>query len=320
MVNQETAADIESAASEWVARLDSDSVSAADRAALSAWLNRSDRHRGAFVRSQAIGSAIMQEMSDPAVMSSSEPSARFSRRSLVAWAATAVGVSVAGAWTFGMQTYPSRTAIETEIGEIKRVPLDETTVALLNTETELHTWYENGLRRVQLIRGEALFFVSGAALPVLAVTAGLLTARTASGTFSVSNVAQSLDFLVTGGAISLFEGDGTPLTNVVAGHLAELAGSKLTTSLVSAEQAEKRLAWRDGVIVLDQETVGAAVQLFNRYNRLKLVASDNLARQKLVGRFSANDPRGFAESVATAFDARIQAGPTEIFLTSSGGK
>jgi transmembrane sensor len=75
----------------------------------------------------------------------------------------------------------------------------------------------------------------------------------------------------------------------------------------ASADVERSLAWREGEIVLEGETLDEAVAQFNRYNARKLVISDpGLAAEKLVGQFRATDPQTFAEAVATTLGAKVE--------------
>ena len=74
----------------------------------------------------------------------------------------------------------------------------------------------------------------------------------------------------------------------------------------ASEDIKRSLAWREGQIVLEGESLDDAVAQFNRYNTRKLVISDpSLAEEKLVGQFRATEPLTFAEAVATTLGAAV---------------
>ena len=64
------------------------------------------------------------------------------------------------------------------------------------------------------------------------------------------------------------------------------------------QEIANELAWRRGVLVFDNATLGDVVAEINRYNRQKLVISDaDAAQLKIVGTFRTDDayhrpPRG----------------------------
>jgi transmembrane sensor len=70
-------------------------------------------------------------------------------------------------------------------------------------------------------------------------------------------------------------------------------------------EAERRLAWRDGMVSFAGEPLTTAVKEINRHNRRWIVVDDpTLASRPVVGIFRANDPDNFAATVATALGAQ----------------
>jgi transmembrane sensor len=94
--------------------------------------------------------------------------------------------------------------------------------------------------------------------------------------------------------------------SVAAGSRAYVAEYQPPKPVPASGDIERSLAWREGQIVLEGETLDEAVAQFNRYNNKKLVISDpGLAAEKLVGQFHATDPQTFAEAVATTLGAQV---------------
>jgi transmembrane sensor len=61
------------------------------------------------------------------------------------------------------------------------------------------------------------------------------------------------------------------------------------------------LAWANGQLILQNETVGEAVEEFNRRNRLQLRVEDaQLAGSHLCCVFDASDPEAFAKQIAAS--------------------
>jgi transmembrane sensor len=78
--------------------------------------------------------------------------------------------------------------------------------------------------------------------------------------------------------------------------------------VVAAAPADvmRSLAWRDGQIALEGETLDEAAAQFNRYNARKIVIADpDLAKETLVGQFRVTEPMTFAMAVATTLGATV---------------
>ena len=82
----------------------------------------------------------------------------------------------------------------------------------------------------------------------------------------------------------------------------------------------RQLAWRDGQIVLDGQTLAEAAAEFNRYNDRKIeVADARLADKRFVGWFRINDPEGFAQAAASTFHGQITQREDAIILRTASG-
>jgi transmembrane sensor len=75
----------------------------------------------------------------------------------------------------------------------------------------------------------------------------------------------------------------------------------------SPAEIERSLAWRNGEIALDGESLGDAAGQFNRYNSRQIVIDDpQLAQERFVGLFRTNEPESFAAAVAATIGAKIE--------------
>ena len=75
---------------------------------------------------------------------------------------------------------------------------------------------------------------------------------------------------------------------------------------IAAAEAARRLAWREGLLSFDRETLATAVAEINRYNRRQVVVDDaRLAAMPIVGRFRTTDIDDFARAAAAALNAQI---------------
>ena len=77
---------------------------------------------------------------------------------------------------------------------------------------------------------------------------------------------------------------------------------------VAPAEADRQLAWRDGMVSFDGESLRTAVTEINRHNRRQIVIDDpSLASMPVVGVFRATDLDGFAAAAAAALNARATA-------------
>ena len=86
-----------------------------------------------------------------------------------------------------------------------------------------------------------------------------------------------------------------------------LASAVSPTVAESPSEIERSLAWRNGEIALDGESLEQAARLFNRYNSRQIVIDDpELAQERFVGLFQTNEPESFAAAVAATLGADVK--------------
>jgi len=304
MVERESAADIEADAARWVVRVDRDGDDPGVRAELDAWLAGDRRRMGAYVRAEAgwkhLDRASVLEIGAP-VRATTAP---IRRRGVIA------GLSAIAAGLVAAVVAPRLLAQRygTTLGEIRRVPMGDGSVAAINTDSELEVNMRPRLRAVKLERGEAWFEVAKDPERPFVVESGPVRVRAVGTAFSVRKREAGSDILVTEGVVEVWTKDGkTPPRRVAAGQrvFAENDVGVLTPPKADVDLG-RQLAWRDGQIVLDGQTLAEAAAEFNRYNDRKIeVADTRLADERFVGWFRTNDPEGFAQAAATTFNGKV---------------
>jgi transmembrane sensor len=84
-----------------------------------------------------------------------------------------------------------------------------------------------------------------------------------------------------------------------------VAGSG-TAAPVREVDSHRALAWAEGRLIFENESVEYAVAQFNRYNRIQISLSDaELARRPISGVFSASDPESFVAFIQTVAHVNI---------------
>ena len=312
MVERESAADIEADAARWVVRVDRDGD--AVRSELDAWLAGDRRRVGAYARAEAawthMGRASVLALEAPPAKVETAP---IRRRSVIAgFGALAAGLAAA---VVAPRLLARR--YDTALGEIRRVPMADGSVAAINTDSQLEIAMQPRLRAVKLERGEAWFAVAKDPGRPFVVESGPVRVRAVGTAFSVRKREAGSDVLVTEGVVEVWTQDGkTPPRRVAGGErvFADNEAGILTPPKADADLT-RQLAWRDGQIVLDGQTLAEAAAEFNRYNDRKIqVADPRLADERFVGWFRTNDPEGFAEAAATTFNGKVSQSGDAIVL------
>jgi transmembrane sensor len=212
-------------------------------------------------------------------------------------------------------TLPMPTAYATAKGERRTVPLANGTTVTLNTDTRIKVYDDDGRQRIQVLRGEVLIEGTATEAPtVVEVDGKHLEAATA--TFVVRKLdGQPTQVLVQDGRVDLAEATPTTTTPAASIPLSSNTGASLLEGketawqlrALSFGQMSRELAWREGKIALQGETLAEAVALYARYSDTPIVIGDpHLAQLPVTGLFAVNNPLGFSHAVADVFGADVR--------------
>jgi transmembrane sensor len=322
-VERQTAQEIEAEAFQWVMALDRrDDPRTGKR--LEAWLTGDARRQGAFLKAQATWAAMdgLDEDARPPIAPPLTPAARAPTRGVGRRGMLFGGGGLAACLVLGAGLLLRPEVYRTARGEQRTTPLSDGSTARINTDSALSVAMSRGERVVRLRDGEAWFKVAHDKARPFRVEAGSLAVQATGTAFAVRRKENGVEVLVTEGSVDVWRSEA-PATKVAlkAGQslFALDAAASVAEASVLSDPAEisRRLAWRDGRIELDGERLDFAVAEFNRYNRVQLLAPDQvLAAERLYGGFSLDDPEGFARAVQLSLHASIRrSGPDEIELS-----
>jgi transmembrane sensor len=318
MSERETAEAINEQAMRWIARLDRDGPGAHFQAELDAWLAGDTRRQGAFLRAEAAWSMLGRASTlEPAEQDAPPARPAFSRRRML-MGGGGIAASLVAATTGLFAWRVARTVrINTAKGEIRRVPLDDGSMAIVNTDTRVRVDLQPRLRAVKLDEGEAWFEVAKDRDRPFVVTAGDVRVRAVGTAFSVRRLPTGAVVQVTEGVVETWcVGDEAGVVRLSQGGKAFVApAAKPAVAPEVSEEIDRTLAWRTGLIILDGDTLAQAAAEFNRYNTRRIVIEDEaLAAQTYVGRFRTNEPEAFVQSVALTLGARTQVNDDEFLI------
>lgn len=319
--------DIDAVAAAWVARRDREPLTGAEQAALDAWLAADRRHAGAWARANVVYAqfdrlhALATDFDGAGVRTTSRTTApqwsiNHNRRRFL-WLGGAMAAGLAG---LSLWRGPARRRFVTQLGEVLRVPLEDGSVVTLNSDSVVAVAYSAARRRVKLLRGEALFDVAKDAARPFVVDA-LRASVTAVGTsFTVQRTPQQgVEVMVREGAVVF-----APLLAGVGARPVRLAADTVATASVAdavrvrtldASDVQRRLAWQEGMLSFDGDTLAQAAAEFARYSHTRIVIRDpSVATRRVVGRYSATDPAGFAKAVALGMHLQVERRGGAIYL------
>jgi transmembrane sensor len=329
---------IDHQALEWTAREAQGPLPALQQAQLDAWLAASPRHQGAYLRARAIEHTLHQVLlpetlrpaaialsadamaaAAPEVVEVAEaPAAVPARRKLPAWSYAGMAVAALLAATVAMypalyptltpaagsQGAPDALVLQTAMGELRNVPLADNSVASINSDTRLEVRMTMAERRIALQRGEAWFQVAKDAARPFVVAAGAVRVTAVGTAFAVQRQPGGADVVVTEGVVEVTRARERAalretVVRVAAGEQAFVPeGDGAVHVRRQADAAQRQLAWREGMIMLNNDTLARAVAQFNRYNRRQILIADPALRNRtLVGNYRINEAEHFANDV-----------------------
>jgi transmembrane sensor len=307
-------------AAHWVVREDAGPLNTEDSLALAAWLDADPRHRGAYIRARAQWSNLdrLAAVHGPArpVVETAAPVPTVSRRQLLAASVATLTVLGGGAWWWRL--HEGATRYISGIGEIRRIALDDGSTIVLNTASEATVRWEKSQRNLRLVTGEALFEVAHDKLRPFVVHVNECAVRAVGTAFAVRRETDQIDVTVTEGVVELVNnstasseaapfGEQSGVQRVVANQRVIIKdGHALGLQAVTAAEAERHLAWLEGMVAFDGESLRTAIAEINRHNRRQIVVEDAaLAGKPIVGSFRANDLDAFSAAAAAVLKARV---------------
>ncbi len=318
----ETSEQIEVAAAIWAMK--DRPLSPEDDALLTAWLAGDTRRRGALLRAQATLSSLSRAKAlgpvgkwGPMEKGNPEPARiidQMSRRKLLIASGAAGGLAAAGLAGFLIGHYEDETS--TAVGEIRRLPMSDGSIAAINTQSRIRVSMTQAARNIDLVRGEVWFNVAKNKARPFTVSAGLARVQAVGTAFSVRRQEAGAEILVTEGTVKAWlEGGDQPAVWLNAGDVAVLNPKTAVSKDHAPDLVENALAWREGQIALTGQSLAQAADEYNRYNRLKIVIQDpELGQERLLGRYSADDPEGFSNAIARSFGAEITRSDNTIYV------
>jgi transmembrane sensor len=307
-------ADIDTQAAAWAVRSAERPLDSAEQQQLDAWLEADGRHLGAYVRAQALWLDIDRIAALDGGTQRDVPAPVRERP----WRRYAMAASVALA-AFGGAVAHDQLAgrISTERGEVRRIALEDGSILTLNGGSAVQVRYEDDIRRIILRRGEASFEVAHNRQRPFVVTAEGLDVRAVGTEFVVGIEDGGVEVTVEEGVVAVGgKASGAVQPRYIRRNeqfVAAATGPR--KAVLDGADVERRIAWRNGVLVFNGQQLGAAAEEVNRYSNLRVVIEDpTLARAEFMGVFKLGDAQAFAGAAAEAFNGEVVRRGDELVL------
>lgn len=312
----ETSDDVQSAAAAWAVRLDRGDLTPAEQQELDAWLEGDVRRVGALARAEAIWCDLdrLAALDKAGVESAPVAPRKVDWRPWKAAAGFALlAVMTAGVGGVGYDHLAGRET--SRVGEIRRLVLDDGSTVVLNTDSVVQVRYHRHERDIILRKGEASFQVAHDKTRPFIVHADGVSVKAVGTSFAVRENPTAVLVTVAEGVVEVARpqkaAPGAPRTverSYVSRdrQLVATSARPLKPAVVGETQVARQLAWREGLLMFDGETLGQAAAEVNRYTQTPVTIDDPaLARRAFVGVFQVGDVKAFARAAAAAFDAHV---------------
>ena len=321
------------AAADWVLRQVKGELSEANKQRFADWLAEDPAHVTAYEDALWALDAVSRHAGEPEILALRNAAlGERGNRGRVWWWTGAFGLlaAVAGIalWTAWLNDVPptigtatrvaensadSRfTIYHTGIGERSAVTLPDSSVATLDTDSQIRVAYTSRERAVYLLKGQALFDVAhDRAVPFQVYAKGQRI--TAVGTiFNVRIAGEQVKVSTVEGSVkvrkytSLDENPTTPVQELTlsAGEAAVVEPARpLVVRTIDSRQVA---SWTDGLLVFNDTRLSDAVAEINRYNTRPIAIADiAVGAYRVSGVFKSNDPEYFSRAMAEVLPIEI---------------
>jgi len=325
---------VEQEASEWIARLDADDVTAEDRARFETWRRAHPCHARAFEELSQTWHRFLQAA--PATTEGASEDFRnlqsaHARRRLWSWAVAASAILLAVLGGLFLQRPVTSIPFQTAVGEQLTVPLPDGSSLELNSNSVARVAYSSGRRIIHLDRGEAFFKVAHDAHRPFWVTAGGSWVRAVGTEFNVYLRPASLQVTVHDGTVQAGESRDlrmtaqpdeqklTPWVTLTRGQQADLEGSVARKRALSPDELAEAVSWRSGTVYFENRPLAEVVAELNRYSVERLVLADDALRSLRVGGTFQTGPQGAAalrRMLEQNYDIDVRRQGSDIYLRS----
>jgi transmembrane sensor len=313
----------------WAVRQSDHTLDEAQRREFDTWLAADLRHQGAYLRAVAINRALNQ--------ATVQESLRPKRERLEAeWAGAPwrqnglrraflmAGGAAAGAACLALTRLFSgadKTVLTTAKGEFRKVPLADKSVADINSGSQLEVRMTPQQRQVMLKKGEVWLEVAKDKTKPFIVEAGAVRVRAVGTAFGVRRYGNGAEVLVTEGTVEVWSDQGSARKRLLTAGERTFVPDQAARIAVARQPVEvqRKLAWREGKLIFDNQTLSEAVADFNRYSQKKIVIGDPAIGSKtLVGQYQIDAPELFARDVAAFLQIPVAITAENIVIGESG--
>ncbi|MET0535130.1 MAG: FecR domain-containing protein [Steroidobacter sp.] len=241
-----------------------------------------------------------------------------------------IAVLLAGGWWFH-----ERDHYQTAHAEQRSWRMSDGSTVHLNSSSEIRARFDGRQRRIELVRGQALFQVAKDPKRPFWVYAGDTVVKAVGTEFDVYRQTDRTLISVLEGRVSVWrlpdvfeqarDALGTDASDGMRQLIAQLDGDQ--QAMISGRSAKvsqrggtvrKTVAWLQRQVVFDHDPLGSAIEEFNRYAERRIrVDGEELRATQINGIFSAYDAESFLRFLERQPDIRVERGAQEIVVSAA---
>lgn len=233
------------------------------------------------------------------------------RRTFIAAAAAGLAVIAIGIVLVMRQLAPEARSYATEVGELRKLALPDGSYVHLNGNSSLVVSFQPERRSLRLEQGEAFFEVAHDPARKFVVEASGVRVEAIGTAFNVDLTSERVYVTVAKGVVRVNELTATAGQRISVATGAQAAGAapKLIQPPGAGEggsaNGESPLAWREGILYLNGETLAVAVEHINRQSGRQVAIADvRLANLPIYGSFYLHDVDSFVRAVEVLYPIR----------------
>lgn len=315
-----TSQEVDDQAARWAALRDLGELTLEQQEEFKQWLSADKRHLGAYARAEGtlvrvdrIHSAATSV--SPMLLATKEVS-KWNRRRLVLTGTAAASIAAVGIFASQIWKTEREEMFTTGIGQLREVLLADGSVITLNTNTKVAVSYTAKVRNIHLFQGEALFDVAKDKARPFVVQANGTFIRAVGTSFTVSVLPQKpVQVLVREGTVEVKRKElasSAPVRVSANAKAVAPSDAPITTTAVPTAKLDRDLAWKDGRLAFDDETLENAVDEYARYSDVQIVVDPAVSQKTITGVFGSNDPIGFAKGAASVLGLAVEVNGREV--------
>lgn len=310
-------------ASDWVSRLNR-GLTAEEKPLLIAWINQDPKHHEAIYKVATFFDNITQLEELNGVFPLEKKQNFWSTRTVIYTCSIMIALFATfyNIWfaSVNTNTQPNK-LYATQLGESRQYILSDGSTMLLNTNSQAEVSFDSKQRIVKLLVGEAQFTVTKNSEAPFTVIAGEKSFTALGTVFTVTKSNnQDMELLVTEGQVLIASSDltlpqlshkmaienekfdSTDIINDGEQALIENA-QRIRTLRLSRKEIERELAWRQGMLMFNGETIAQALREVSRYTDLQFeIVDSEIADLQISGVYQANDVTGLLSALSANFD------------------